>query len=98
MQLFAGSLAKSAMRRKYGAGFTRLLRSELLLFKGLGALQETDEEYRLTRQGRYYWVMMMREFFIAVNNFRAQMRGLAEAYEKSSTPSARLGTSDIESE
>jgi hypothetical protein len=92
MQLFAGSLTKSAMRRKYGAGFTRLLRSELLLFKGLGALQETDEEYRLTRQGRYYWVMMMREFFIAVNNFRAQMRDLAEGYEKTHIPSTQLGT------
>jgi coproporphyrinogen III oxidase-like Fe-S oxidoreductase len=96
IQLFAGSLAKSAMRRKYGAGFTRLIRKELLLFKGLGALRETDEAYRLTRQGRYYWVMMMREFFIAVNNFRAQMRGLAERYEQTTTALSEAGPSSID--
>ena len=97
MQLFGGAMAKSAMRSKYGAEFERLLRNELMLFKGLGALRETDEEYRLTREGRYYWVMMMREFFIAVNNFRAQMRGLAERYEQSITSLTKTGPSSIDS-
>ena len=81
MSLFGGGLHKTRMRDKYGNGYRRLIRGELLLFKGLGALQETEEAYRLTRQGLYYWVLMMREFFIAVNNFRAQMRGLAAEHD-----------------
>ncbi|MGD8588430.1 MAG: hypothetical protein PVG22_06315, partial [Chromatiales bacterium] len=96
MQLFGGVMQKAAMRSKYGAGFTRLIHKELLLFKGLGALRETDESYRLTREGRYYWVMMMREFFIAVNNFRAQMRGLAERYEQTAKPLAGDEPSSVE--
>jgi hypothetical protein len=30
--------------------------------------------YLVTERGMYYWVIMMREFFIGVNNFRSQMR------------------------
>jgi coproporphyrinogen III oxidase-like Fe-S oxidoreductase len=96
MQLFGGVMEKSVMRHKYGEDFTRLIRKELLLFKGMDALQETDESYRLTPKGRYYWVMMMREFFIAVNNFRTQMRGLAERYEKKATILAEDDPSSIE--
>jgi coproporphyrinogen III oxidase-like Fe-S oxidoreductase len=96
MQLFGGAMDKSVMRHKYGEGFTRLISKELLLFKGVGALQETDESYRLTREGRYYWVMMMREFFIAVNSFRAQMRGLAEHYEQTAIPLAEDNPSSME--
>ena len=93
MQLFGGTMDKTLMQRKYGPGYTRLIRKELLFFRSLGALQETGEGYRLTREGRYYWVMMMREFFIAVNNFRTQMRGLAERYEQSTRP--RLSPLDM---
>jgi coproporphyrinogen III oxidase-like Fe-S oxidoreductase len=81
MNLFGGSLQKAYMQARYGAGFEHLLRKELSLFKWLGAIEETDEAYRLTRQGRYYWVLMMREFFIAVNNLRLQMGNLAGAHE-----------------
>jgi hypothetical protein len=81
MSLFGGGMRKARMRDKYGDGFNRLIRRELLLFKGLDAIQETEEFYRLTRQGLYYWVLMMREFFIAVNNFRAQMRSLAAQHD-----------------
>jgi hypothetical protein len=48
----------------------------LLPFRLVGAVRY---DYRkdwlyLTPQGRYYWVVMMREFFIAVNNFRDYCR------------------------
>jgi coproporphyrinogen III oxidase-like Fe-S oxidoreductase len=74
VKLFGLRMNKAAMQQKYGPDFARLIRKELLLFKMLGALQEDAVEYRLSRNGMYYWVLMMREFFIGVNNFRAQMR------------------------
>ena len=40
----------------------------------MGAIWESDGELRLTENGYYLWVMMMREFFIGVNNLRAEMR------------------------
>jgi len=75
MRLFGMRMDKAAMELKYGPGWRRLLRRELLLYRWLGALDETDAEIRLRPEGMYYWVLMMRELFIGVNNFRAQMRG-----------------------
>jgi coproporphyrinogen III oxidase-like Fe-S oxidoreductase len=75
MRLFGMRMDKTAMAAKYGPGWRRCVRRELLLFRWLGALHESGTEVRLTREGMYYWVLMMRELFIGVNNFRAQMRG-----------------------
>jgi coproporphyrinogen III oxidase-like Fe-S oxidoreductase len=75
MRLFGMRMDKAAMELKFGPGWRRLLRRELLLYRWLGALDETDAEIRLRPEGMYYWVLMMRELFIGVNNFRAQMRG-----------------------
>lgn len=74
MQLFGLHMNKAAMREKYGKAPQRLLRKELLLFKALGGITESDQTYDLTLEGMYYWVLMMREFFMGVNNFRAHMR------------------------
>jgi coproporphyrinogen III oxidase-like Fe-S oxidoreductase len=81
MKLFGGAFCLASMRAKYGPDCISLIRKELLLFQGLGALQEHDGCFRLTRAGLYYWVVLMREFFIAVNNIRAQMRALAEIHD-----------------
>ncbi|MCD6268632.1 MAG: hypothetical protein J7J71_00670, partial [Deltaproteobacteria bacterium] len=40
------------------------------LFKSLKALKQEGNQLYLTPKGYYYWVIMMREFFIGVNNFR----------------------------
>lgn len=77
IRLFGLTLRKTDMRHRYGRAFPRLIRRERLLFKLLGALNETTDSFRLKREGYYYWVLMMREFFIGVNNFRAQMRSRA---------------------
>ncbi len=74
MQLFGLHMNKSDMRMKYGPNCRRKLWKELLGFKLLGALSETEKEFLVTEKGMYYWVIMMREFFIGVNNFRTQMR------------------------
>ncbi len=74
MRLFGLHMDKTFMSDKYGPNYRRALSTGLLLFKLLGALVETDQEYRVTPEGRYYWVLMMREFFMGVNRLRDQMR------------------------
>jgi coproporphyrinogen III oxidase-like Fe-S oxidoreductase len=74
MRLFGMRLDRQAMMKKYGPGCRRLLWKELLIFKLIGAIRETPDEFLVTQPGTYLWVVMMREFFIGVNNFRTQMR------------------------
>ena len=74
IKLFGLRMEKADMQKKYGNEYQRLIWKELLAFKALGSITETDDTYLLTREGMYYWVLMMREFFMGVNNFRSQMR------------------------
>jgi len=78
MRLFGLTLDVAAMEAKYGERFFKDLWKEFLAFKLLGAIEKNGNQYRLTKKGMYYWVTMMREFFIGVNNFRDQMRSLVE--------------------
>ncbi len=70
IKLFGTSVDMVTLRRRYGNLFTEALWKELALFKGLRALKEDGSRLFLTKKGYYYWVIMMREFFIGVNNFR----------------------------
>ncbi len=74
MTLFGLSLKKEEHREKYHGRFFSLLRKELLALRLLGATADDGEHIHLTRNGQYLWVIMMREFFTGVNNFRDQMR------------------------
>jgi coproporphyrinogen III oxidase-like Fe-S oxidoreductase len=74
MRLFGLRLDRQPMIDKYGPDCRRLLWKELFFFKLIGALKEREDMYLITERGMYYWVIMMREFFIGVNNFRSQMR------------------------
>ena len=74
MHLFGLRMDKQPLVEKYGPGYERLLWKEQLFFKFIGALKERQDMYLVTERGMYYWVIMMREFFIGVNNFRSQMR------------------------
>jgi coproporphyrinogen III oxidase-like Fe-S oxidoreductase len=74
MTLFGLSLNKSAFRHKYEGRFFSLLWKEFLALRLTGAIVDEGESFRLTRRGQYYWVILMREFFTGVNNFRDQMR------------------------
>jgi coproporphyrinogen III oxidase-like Fe-S oxidoreductase len=70
MRLFGGSLHLKDLEAKYPGRLYKILWMDLVLFSLIGAIRYTGEDYRLTDQGRYAWVIMMREFFTAVNNFR----------------------------
>ena len=70
MKLFGMKLDAADLREKYGADFYRYLWYDILAFVLIGGLRYRGGIFYLTNKGRYYWVIMMREFFIAVNNFR----------------------------
>ena len=69
-KLFGMQLDAADLREKYGADFYRYLWYDILAFVLIGGLRYRGGIFYLTNKGRYYWVIMMREFFIAVNNFR----------------------------
>ena len=70
MKLFGMKLDITDLREKYGADFYRYLWYDVLAFGLIGGLRYKMGAFYLTNRGRYCWVIMMREFFIAVNNFR----------------------------
>lgn len=74
MKLFGLKLDLSRIKRKYGAKGLVLLLPEITFFLSIGALRKRGNLLYLTRRGLYYWVIMMREFFTGVNNFRDFLR------------------------
>jgi len=75
MGLFGLSLDKVAFRERFGISVERGLPAEVLFFRLAGALARNDDRLMtLTPKGRYLLVVMMREFFSGVNNFRDQAR------------------------
>jgi coproporphyrinogen III oxidase-like Fe-S oxidoreductase len=75
MKLFGICLNTAELRKKYDGKFLRLLWPDLLAFSLIGALLWRAPGIVLTKRGRYAWVVLMREFFTAVNNFRDYCRG-----------------------
>jgi len=70
MKLFGMHLDVSTLRNKHGGVFCRFLWPDILAFSLAGGLRYHKGRFYLTERGRYLWVIMMREFFTAVNNFR----------------------------
>jgi len=70
MKLFGMKLDTGAMRKKYGGTFYRHLWPDILAFLLAGGLRYETPDFVLTPAGRYQWVILMREFFVSVNNFR----------------------------
>jgi menaquinone C8-methyltransferase len=70
MKLFGTSLELSKAEAKFNGDFAKTLRKEIALLRLLGAVAIDGGMLRLTRKGLYLWVIMMREFFTGVNNFR----------------------------
>ncbi|MBN2299485.1 MAG: coproporphyrinogen III oxidase family protein [Deltaproteobacteria bacterium] len=70
MDLFGLRLDLTAFKKRFGAHLFSMLAWECLFFRGIGGIRIHPGSIELTRRGRYYWVTMMREFFIGVDNFR----------------------------
>ncbi|MBU5405546.1 coproporphyrinogen III oxidase family protein [Paraeggerthella hongkongensis] len=75
MQLFGLRLDKRQFERDFGCTVERGLPVEVGFMKAAGAFdRDTPDEFTLTPKGRYLMVVMMRQFFIGVNNLRDQAR------------------------
>jgi coproporphyrinogen III oxidase-like Fe-S oxidoreductase len=74
MKLFGLRLDLDDVRAGSGVNPCRYLWPEILFFMLTGGLTKQGNVLRLTPKGQYYWVLMMREFFIGVNNFRDYCR------------------------
>jgi len=74
MKLFGLDLDKAAFQKAFGRPYTRALFFETLLLRLARAIRETGSSIQLTDRGCYYWVMAMREFFIAVDTMRDACR------------------------
>ncbi len=77
MRLFGSSLDLEIAERVFSGKFQKTLWKEILGFQLVGSLQKNGKILRLTRKGFYLWVIMMREFFTGVNNFREICRATA---------------------
>jgi len=75
MGLFGMELDKRAFRRDFGVDIEHGLPLEMAFMRTSGAFAiDNAEKIVLTEKGRYLLVVMMREFFISVNNLRDQAR------------------------
>lgn len=74
MKLFSTKLDIKAMQKKYDGRFLKTMWKEIAAFEIVRAYRYFPPYLHLTPYGRYLWVIMMREFFIAVNNFRDYCR------------------------
>jgi len=70
MKLFSTKLDIAALQKKYNGKFLKTMWKEIAAFEIVRAFRYFPPYLHLTPYGRYLWVIMMREFFIAVNNFR----------------------------
>lgn len=70
MKLFGMKLNVPDIQIKYEGGFFKYTWPLVIAFRIAGGLRYYPPDLYLTGKGRYMWVIMMREFFTAVNNFR----------------------------
>jgi coproporphyrinogen III oxidase-like Fe-S oxidoreductase len=74
MSFFGLRVAKRDAEARWNGRFASSLWKEFAAFRAVGAIRDEGDAWRLTERGMYYWVLMMREFFIAVSDFRDLMR------------------------
>jgi len=70
MKLFGMKLDLDHLNTRYRIKIYKHLWPEITFFRLVGGLKKLGNVLVLTERGQYYWVLMMREFFIGVNNFR----------------------------
>jgi len=95
MNLFGLTLDKQLAERRY-PGFMRKLAPEILGLKLMGAVRDEGDRLVLTRYGMRIWILIMREFFMAVSDFRDLMRhAIKEELDSPGPLQIRLQTPEI---
>lgn len=83
MQLFGLRLDKRQFERDFGMSVERGLPVEMGFMRACSAFAtDNADELTLTPKGRYLVVVMMRQFFIGVNNLRDQARAALTGEER----------------
>ncbi len=83
MQLFGLRLDKRQFEEDFGCSIDIGLPAEMAFMRAAGAFDVDDaDELTLTPKGRYLVVVMMRQFFIGVNNLRDQARAALTGEER----------------
>ncbi len=83
MQLFGLRLDKRQFEADFGCSIEQGLPVEMAFMTASGAFATNDaDEITLTPKGRYLMVVMMRQFFIGVNNLRDQARAALPENER----------------
>jgi menaquinone C8-methyltransferase len=95
MNLFGLSLDKQVAEARY-PGFFRKLAPEILALKLMGAVRDEGPRLILTTYGMRVWILIMREFFMAVSDFRDLMRHtIREELDTTGPLETRLPTPDL---
>jgi coproporphyrinogen III oxidase-like Fe-S oxidoreductase len=95
VRLFGGELRHDHVRKRYGRAFALRMAPELAAMRLVGATRHDRDAIRLTRLGMYCWVLMMAEFFNAVNGVREQMREHVRVELEAWNEEARVPVSSI---
>lgn len=83
MQLFGLRLDKREFKHDFGVSIERGLPAEMAFMRASGAFAtDNADELTLTAKGRYLVVVMMRQFFIGVNQLRDQARAALTGEER----------------
>jgi coproporphyrinogen III oxidase-like Fe-S oxidoreductase len=95
VRLFGGQLRHDYVERRYGRAFALRMAPELAAMRLIGATRHDADAIRLTPLGMYCWVLMMAEFFNAVNGVREQMREHVRAELEAWNEEARVPLSAV---
>ena len=74
IMLFGLNLDFNRFKTVYGEEVWKTLWLPFIALRVIGAIGNRMGDYAVSNRGRYYALIMMREFFIAVNNFRDYCR------------------------
>jgi len=74
MTFFGLRVNKARAEARWDGRFEKTLRRDFAAFRLIDAIRDDGDSWYLSPKGMYYWVLMMREFFISVSNFRDLMR------------------------
>lgn len=70
MNMFGLEMNAGRYKEKFGKDMFKALLPEITFLRSIGAVKVNEDSLTLTDKGMYYMIMVMREFFIGVNNLR----------------------------